>query len=79
LDGDGDLDIVSIAWDEPQFIHLWRNDELIHPDNISSDEAVASEPIAVELATTPAELSGEADLINSEGPLALYTFTEVAL
>lgn len=26
LDGDGDLDIVSIAWDDPQFIHLWRND-----------------------------------------------------
>ncbi len=25
LDGDGDLDIVSIAWDNPQFVHLWRN------------------------------------------------------
>jgi len=25
LDGDGDLDIVSIAWREPQYVHLWRN------------------------------------------------------
>ena len=26
LDSDGDLDIVSIAWDNYQFLHLWRND-----------------------------------------------------
>ncbi|MCP4543857.1 MAG: hypothetical protein GY832_42630 [Chloroflexi bacterium] len=26
LDGDGDLDIVSIAWDESDLVHLWRND-----------------------------------------------------
>jgi hypothetical protein len=26
LDGDGDLDIVSIAYDAPQYLHLWRND-----------------------------------------------------
>ena len=25
LDNDGDLDIVSIAWDQFQFLHLWRN------------------------------------------------------
>lgn len=29
LDGDGDLDLVSIAWDKHQFIHLWRNDALV--------------------------------------------------
>jgi hypothetical protein len=28
LDGDGDLDLVSIAWDEFQFIHLWRSDSV---------------------------------------------------
>lgn len=28
MDGDGDLDIVSIAWDEYKFVHLWRNDEI---------------------------------------------------
>lgn len=28
LDGDGDLDIVSIAWDDPETIHVWRNDAL---------------------------------------------------
>ncbi len=26
LDGDGDLDIISIAWDDFQFLHVWRND-----------------------------------------------------
>lgn len=26
LDGDGDLEIVSIAWDEYPYLHLWRND-----------------------------------------------------
>jgi hypothetical protein len=26
LDGGGDLDIVSIAWDTYQYLHLWRND-----------------------------------------------------
>ncbi|WP_273444912.1 FG-GAP repeat domain-containing protein [Neolewinella agarilytica] len=28
LDGDGDLDIVSIGWDEHRFVHIWRNDAL---------------------------------------------------
>ncbi|MCG2461628.1 VCBS repeat-containing protein [Flavobacteriaceae bacterium F89] len=28
MDGDGDLDIVSIGWDQYQKVHLWRNDEI---------------------------------------------------
>ena len=28
LDGDGDLDLVSIAWDDFQTVQLWRNDAL---------------------------------------------------
>lgn len=28
LDQDGDLDLVSIAWDHYQFLHLWRNDAI---------------------------------------------------
>jgi phosphodiesterase/alkaline phosphatase D-like protein len=28
LDNDGDLDIVSIAWDEFRYLHVWRNDAL---------------------------------------------------
>lgn len=28
LDGDGDLDLVSIAWTDPSRIHLWRNDSV---------------------------------------------------
>lgn len=27
MDGDGDLDIVSIGWDLYRFVHLWRNDQ----------------------------------------------------
>lgn len=28
LDGDGDLDIVSIGWDKHNFVHLWRNERV---------------------------------------------------
>ncbi len=28
FDGDGDLDIFSIAWEDFQYLHLWRNDAL---------------------------------------------------
>jgi hypothetical protein len=28
LDGDGDLDIVSIGWDRYQHLHVWRNDAI---------------------------------------------------
>ena len=28
MDGDSDLDIVSIAWDDYRFLHLWRNDAI---------------------------------------------------
>jgi FG-GAP-like repeat len=28
MDGDGDLDILSVAWDSYQFLHLWRNDAM---------------------------------------------------
>jgi hypothetical protein len=26
MDNDGDLDIISAAWDNYQYLHLWRND-----------------------------------------------------
>jgi len=29
LDNDGDLDIVSIAWEDHQFLHVWRNDAIV--------------------------------------------------
>ena len=28
MDGDGDLDLISIGWDQHQFVHLWRNDAI---------------------------------------------------
>ena len=30
LDHDGDLDLVSIAWDKPEDLHVWRNDAVAH-------------------------------------------------
>ncbi|MBI1862937.1 VCBS repeat-containing protein [Candidatus Microgenomates bacterium] len=29
LDGDGDLDIASIAYDKPEDLHIWRNDNTV--------------------------------------------------
>jgi FG-GAP-like repeat len=29
LDGDGDLDMASVAWDNHKFLHIWRNDAII--------------------------------------------------
>ena len=28
LDGDGDLDLASIGWDQERFLHVWRNDAI---------------------------------------------------
>ena len=33
MDGDGDLDIASIGWDNHEYVHLWRNDA-ITPDHV---------------------------------------------
>ena len=41
MDGDGDLDIVSIAWREPNYLHFWRNDAL--KGNIKTEEPYSSE------------------------------------
>ena len=38
LDGDGDLEIVSIAWDEYPYLHLWRNDAKKLSENFSKSE-----------------------------------------
>ena len=35
LDADGDLDILSIAWDRYQDLHLWRNDRATSPGPIA--------------------------------------------
>lgn len=42
LDGDGDLDIVSIAWREPKYLHVWRNDAIMNnqkPEKITATPA----------------------------------------
>ncbi|SJM32202.1 hypothetical protein BQ8482_250087 [Mesorhizobium delmotii] len=32
LDGDGDREFVSIGWDAPKDIHVWRNDPTVPLD-----------------------------------------------
>jgi hypothetical protein len=32
LDGDGDLDMISTAWDHHRFLHIWRNDAIVKKD-----------------------------------------------
>jgi hypothetical protein len=61
LDGDGDLDIVSIAWDEPQFVHLWRNDAIdgstqptATPTNTTVGQPTATPTGTTTLDVTPA-------------------------
>ena len=36
LDRDGDLDTVSIAWDDYENLHLWRNDAVQEGSNPST-------------------------------------------
>ena len=52
LDLDGDLDIISIAWDDNDFIHLWRNDS-------ANEIAVNQPPVA---SGTASVISGELPL-----------------
>lgn len=34
LDNDGDLDIVSVPWDEYHLLHVWRNDAVSNPKTV---------------------------------------------
>ncbi|MCP5100577.1 MAG: hypothetical protein GY943_33935, partial [Chloroflexi bacterium] len=52
LDGDNDLDIVSIAWDDPQVLHMWRNDAILTklhmPLIVSSDADTNAQVVEAE-------------------------------
>jgi hypothetical protein len=51
LDGDGDMEIVSIAWDGYKFLHLWRNDaNMVKGDNLmGKNEMIRFEHIIVDM------------------------------
>ena len=59
LDGDGDLDLVSIAYDDFTKLHLWRNDSpagtpTVARPAISPNGGVFDEPLAVTLSCSTA-------------------------
>jgi hypothetical protein len=41
LDNDGDLDMVSAAWDNHKFLHIWRNDAVVKkPTNLKKNKSI---------------------------------------
>lgn len=64
IDGDGDQDIVSIAWDAPQNLHLWRNDA------ITGGGPVDSTPPSISAVTTSA--------VTASGATITWTTNEPA-
>ena len=79
LDGDGDLDLVSIAWDTNQNLHLWRNDA----DPATAVPDVGDLPAAgplVEMAAWPNPFNPAVEItvtLNGEAPLSV-TIHDVA-
>lgn len=84
LDNDGDLDIVGIAWDNYQYLHVWRNDArrrmggavqvskpVITPDGGDSDR-----PFTVTLASATPGATIRYTLDGSEPDLGAALYTE---
>ena len=59
LDNDGDLDIVSIAWDDYRYLHVWRNDTKEKTGNIRTNSPVGLlievDPLGYERINKPVE------------------------
>jgi hypothetical protein len=70
LDGDGDLDIVSIAWDASNLIHLFLNDRLTNGSTIPAEAS----PTDIPTTTKPQIVTGH----QLTKPLVLFTFQEGA-
>jgi hypothetical protein len=85
LDGDNDLDIVSIAYDAPQMVHLWRNGPAASsPSALSPAETVvpqqAEEPTDQTQDVDPAGETPLAPILEpnrvENGQIVLYRFDE---
>jgi hypothetical protein len=78
LDGDGDLEIASIAWDDYQYLHLWRNDApvggtlTVAAPTITPNGGTYTHPISVTLATST---SGASIYYTTDGSEPITTST----
>jgi len=78
MDGDGDLDMVSVGWDQYQYLHLWRNDAqapaVMQWKHLSSSQGdihratVGGEQTAA--LTTDVDRDGDADIFITERTMA---------
>lgn len=80
LDGDGHKEIVSIAWDDYQFLHLWRNDA--QTGNMQPTPTPIPTLIQ-QTTTTPTQTPTNTTIPTfvtrvAEGLLALYDFAEAS-
>jgi len=72
LDRDGDLDIVSIAWNDFEYLHVWRNDAILGNGTGHIDGTGHAHPVPLGLELTgdyryfvPVEITaGRHDFIN---------------
>lgn len=77
LDGDGDLDIVSIAWDSSNLIHLFRNDRLSTSPVPTGGGTDPEENISPESQQGNLTATSETQLTRAFAkPLVLFTFEE---
>jgi len=49
LDKDGDLDIIGAAWDAHQYMHVWRNDEVVQEVEIQDAEPRSNAKTSIDI------------------------------
>ncbi|MBL8055046.1 MAG: VCBS repeat-containing protein [Anaerolineales bacterium] len=78
LDGDGDLDIVGIAWDAYQYLHVWRNDNSGAGGPLLPPTAAPPSPTAPPTASPAATATLAATTAATAAPTATARPTEAA-
>ncbi len=71
MDHDGDLDIVSIAWEDFQYLHLWRNDAMKNQVGLKT-AGMKKQPAADWSHRLPIQVNaGEVDRLDTPVEVAL--------